>query len=258
MEIVLTCSELSKYTGHNKYDAKNIVIDKLLKRCGIQDCYIPKSNIEQSLVELDPKELLQLKNELKLPVSTSVLDIEKIVKQKIMSSSYNPNISESQSKDLIDMHVKNNPIMKKISHSIKQDLQMRRGNIKENKNLDKIQSKQNIAITKRNSCMYTKPLYSCEDYTILLRGKIDGQTDDTIIESKNRTNRLFYELRPYERVQLESYMFLTGMKKAILTEHYNKTENCIEYTHNKDFWDDCVEKTISFIDTYIKPHITQK
>ena len=106
--------------------AKNIVIDKLLKRCGIQDCYIPKSNIEQSLVELDPKELLQLKNELKLPVSTSVLDIEKIVKQKIMSSSYNPNISESQSKDLIDMHVKNNPIMEKISHSIKQDLQMRR------------------------------------------------------------------------------------------------------------------------------------
>ena len=47
------------------------------------------------------------------------------------------------------MHVKNNPIMKKISHSIKQDLQMRQGNIKENKNLDKIQSKQNIAITKR-------------------------------------------------------------------------------------------------------------
>ena len=33
MEIVLTCSELSKYTGHNKYEAKNIVIDKLLKRC---------------------------------------------------------------------------------------------------------------------------------------------------------------------------------------------------------------------------------
>ena len=31
MEIVLTCQELSKYTGHNKYEAKNIVIDKLKK-----------------------------------------------------------------------------------------------------------------------------------------------------------------------------------------------------------------------------------
>ena len=86
--------------------------------------------------------------------------------------------------------------------------------------------------------MYTKER-RCDDYVIVLRGKVDGHStgedgEGTVIESKNRTKKLFMELREYERVQLECYM-LTGYNKALLTEHYNETENCSEYSHDSEF-----------------------
>jgi hypothetical protein len=86
---------------------------------------------------------------------------------------------------------------------------------------------------------------------------IDDSGEGVIIESKNRTKKLFNELRGYEQVQLEAYMFLTGLQKALLTEHYNDTENCIEYQHNEEFWEHCLSKIISFIDTHIKPYLSQ-
>ena len=59
------------------------------------------------------------------------------------------------------------------------------------------------------------------------------------------------------RVQLECYMYLTGYQKAILTEHYNDTNHCIEYSHNEEFWQECIEKTITFIETHIRPYLQE-
>ena len=50
-------------------------------------------------------------------------------------------------------------------------------------------------------------------------------------------------------------MFLTDMKEALLTEHYNDTSNEIPYTHDNEFWSACVESIIGFIDTHIAIHI---
>ena len=136
---------------------------------------------------------------------------------------------------------------------IEKDLRIRRGNVKESNNLDKLQKKQNIQVVERNSKMYTKELVRTDRYCIVLRGKVDGMNGDTIIEAKSRRNKLFMELRDYERVQLEAYMFLTGMKKAVLTEYYNEESCIIEYNHNEGFWQGCVASTIEFIDTYIVP-----
>ena len=77
--------------------------------------------------------------------------------------------------------------------------------------------------------MYTKELVRTDKYCIILKGKVDGISGDTVVEAKNRQNRLFMELRDYERVQLEAYMFLTGYNKSVLTEHYNDTSNQIHY-----------------------------
>ena len=90
---------------------------------------------------------------------------------------------------------------------------------------------------------------------------MDGQVineggEGVIIESMNRTKKLFKTLRVYEQVQLEAYMFLTEFKKALLTEHYNSESNMIEYEHDEEFWELCKENIIEFIDTNIVPHIT--
>ena len=83
---------------------------------------------------------------------------------------------------------------------------------------------------------------------------MDGISDDYIIETKNRTKRLFNHIPDYEKVQLETYMFLSGLNKAIHIEHYNENSNEIEYIHNETFWNECVNKIKEFIDTNIKEH----
>ena len=260
--ITLTSSNFAKYTGHNKYDPLQKVVNELLSKNGIKDVYVPKSNIEENLLQLLPDELTKLKQELQLPETASINQIESTMKSQIMSQSYASSLTEEQSKQAIDQKIQDKPMLQQVSQGMKQDLRMRRGNIKEQQNLNKIQATKHIKIDQRNSKMYTKELYRCDEYVILLRGKVDGHStgDDgkgVVIESKNRTKKLFMELRDYERVQLECYMFLTGYQKALLTEHYNQTENCIEYSHDSDFWQECLQSTIHFMNTHIKPCLTQ-
>ena len=256
--ITITSSNLAKYTRHNQYDPIQKVVNELLSKNGIKDVYVPKSNTEENLLQLLPDELTKLKQELQLPENCSLNHIESAIKSQIMNQSYAPSLTEGQSKQCIDQKIKDKPILQQVSHGIKQDLRMRRGNIKEQQNLNKIQTTKHMKIDQRNSKMYTKELYRCDDYVILLRGKVDGQSigedgEGIVIESKNRTKQLFKQLRSYEQVQLEAYMFLTGYQKALLTEHYNDTEHCIEYQHNQEFWHECLQKTIDFMNTHIKP-----
>lgn len=256
--ITITSSNLAKYTGHNTYEKTEKTVNQLLTKCGIEDRYVPKTNTEESLVKLSQEQLQQLKVELQLPDTASLDLVESAIKSQIMSQSYSASLTEEQSKQCIDQKVKDKPMLQQVSQGMKQDLRMRRGNIKEQQNLNKIQTTKHMKIDQRNSKMYTKELYRCDDYVILLRGKVDGQSigedgEGIIIESKNRTKQLFKRLRSYEQVQLEAYMFLTGYQKALLTEHYNDTEHCIEYQHNEEFWHECLQKTIDFMNTHIKP-----
>ena len=58
-----------------------------------------------------------------------------------------------------------------LETSVKQDLRMRRGNIKEDSNLNKTQQKRNITIDSRNSQMYERELYCDPDrnFNIIIR-----------------------------------------------------------------------------------------
>lgn len=254
--IYLRSSDVAKLTGHNNYQTLEKTVNELLSRNGIQDRYVPKSNIEEQLVKLNKEQLVILKQELNLSDSSSLYQIESVIKSTVMSNSYSGKLTEEESKENIDKKLVGKSILQSLESGIKQDLRMKRGNIKENSNLNTIQSQKKITIEKRNSKMYTKELYRGEKYCLIIRGKIDGLTDETIIESKNRSKYLFNKLRPYEQVQLECYMFLTGYKKSILTEHYNDESNCIEYIHNEEFWQDCYKKIIQFIDTHIVDYLS--
>ena len=263
--IYLRSSDLAKLTGHNKYETLEKTVNQILTKNGIQYRYVPKSNIEEGLTKLTEDQLSALKLELNLPNESSLSQIETVIKSTVMGNSYSGKLTEEESKERVDSKLDNKPILQSLELGIKQDLRMKRGNIKENSNLDQIQKKKGIQIQQRNSKMYTKELYRGDKYCLIVRGKVDGLLDGisgggtsgggTVVETKNRTKYLFNELRGYERVQLEAYMFLTGFKNALLTEHYNNESNCIEYTHDEEFWSSCVQSMIEFIDTHIKPYL---
>ena len=255
--IYLRSSDIAKLTGHNKFEALEKTVNELLSRNNIQDRYVPKSNIEEGLVKLTNDQLSTLKQELSLTKNSSLQQIESAIKSTIMGESYSGKLSEEKSKKNVDVKLEGKPILQGLEIGIKQDLRMRRGNIKEDSNLNSIQKKQGIKIQQRNSKMYTKELYRGDKYCLIIRGKVDGVADGTIVETKNRTKYLFNELRDYERVQLECYMFLTGLEYALLTEHYNDDSNCIKYTHDEEFWSACVDKIIQFIDTHIAGYLDE-
>ena len=255
--IYLRSSDLAKLTGHNKYQSLEKTVNELLSRNGIQDRYVPKSNIEDKLIQLTEDQLISLRKELDLSVDASLDKIESTIKSTVMGSSYSGKLTEEESKQNVDKRLEGKDVLQSLEVGIKQDLRMRRGNIKEDSNLNSIQKSKGIKIQQRNSKMYTKELYRGDKYCLIIRGKVDGVADGTIVETKNRTKYLFNELRDYERVQLECYMFLTGLEYALLTEHYNDDSNCIKYTHDEGFWSECVDKVIQFIDTHIAGYIEE-
>jgi len=257
-KITIIASELAIITGHNKYENIQKAIDAVLNRSKIVKKYIPKSKIEESLLSLSDKDLKCIKNELKIDEKSSLKQVENMIKQQVLTKSLNENITEDQSKKKADEVLKAMPVLNKcMESSVKQDLRMKRGNIKEDKNLDKTQQKRNIVIDSRNSQMYEKELYIDPEgkYVVFLRGKVDGMNDEYVVETKNRTKRLFNMIPDYEKVQLNAYMFMTGKEKALHIECYNDDQNSVEYDFDKLFWDDCLDKVIGFTNDHIVCHL---
>jgi len=248
--INLNASELSKLTGHNRFEDPKKTRDTILSRNGLSDVYVPKSNVEEQLLKLDKKDLKEVKKELKLDESASILEVEKVIKKNVINVSLDKDLKEDASREKVEAALKSCPTLQKtLEGGIKHDLQMRRGNVKEEQNLNMTQKKDKIVIKARNAKMYNKILYESPDgeYRINIRGKVDGITDDCIVETKNRTKRLFKMIPGYEQVQIEAYMFLTGLEKALHIECYDNEQLKIDYPHNPEFWDDCVKKIVDYV-----------
>ena len=257
-KIIIVASELSIITGHNKYENIQKAIDAVLNRSNILKKHIPKSKIEESLLSLNDKDLNNIKKELKLDKNVNLKDIETVIKNQVMGKSFDSKLSENQSKIKVDEVLKNMPTLNKcLESSVKQDLRMKRGNIKEDNNLDKTEKKSNIKITSRNSEMYERDIYVDPNgkYIIIIRGKVDGMNDEYVVETKNRTKRLFNMIPDYEKVQLNAYMFMTCKPKALHIECYNEEQNQTEYDFDKLFWEDCIDKIINFTNKHIIGHL---
>ena len=256
-KIIIVASELAIITGHNKYENIQKAIDSVLNRSNILKKYIPKSKVEETVLNLKDKDFIKIKKELKIPDDTSLKEVEGIIKKQVMGQSLDASLSEEQSKEILNEVLKSMPTLRKcLEGSVKQDLRMKRGKIKEDNNLDKTEKKSNIKITSRNSEMYERDIYVDPEgkYIIIIRGKIDGMNDEYVVETKNRTKRLFNMIPDYEKVQLNAYMFMTDKEKAIHIECYNEQQNQTEYGFDKLFWEGCLDKVIEFTNNHIVNH----
>ena len=252
--INIAASDLAKLTGDNKFDTSSKIINKLLSMNKIENIYIPKSNLEEKLISLPDEELDKIRHDLDIP-KTNIADMVTAINKKYVRESYSNKLTEEESKQKLDSKMTDS--MQQLNSCIKHDLRMRRGNFRENKLLNKTQHTIGKKIDQRNSKLFQKILYTEPNglYEINIRGKVDGICSDGIIEIKNRTQKLFLELRGYERVQLETYMFLSGLKKSTLVEYYNDESNQIEYEQSDEYWEECKSKIIGFVDEHIAPRI---
>jgi hypothetical protein len=88
-------------------------------------------------------------------------------------------------------------------------------------------------------------------------GKIDRlQVEEdgtkTLIEIKNRVNRLFYKVKDYENIQVQCYLQLLDLERAKLIEHYKKEDalNTLLIVRDRDMWEGVIRpKLVEFCKT---------
>ena len=145
---------------------------------------------------------------------------------------------------------------------IAHDVQLQRGVKREASNLDNVQQTTGRVVTARNNSymdckLFDLPLSEDDNvcYEVWLSGLIDGAFADTghVVEAKERRNRLFRRVVPYECVQLHCYMHLTNTSRALLRERLD--EEAIEHWVDFDpvFWDTCLQKLRDFLSTTCYP-----
>ena len=118
--LYITSSELAKLTGHNQYETVPNIVKALLKKFGIKDCYIPKSNTEEGLTKLTKDELTLLKEELSAVTdntlySSSIHYIESFIKKYIIIPTQKVDLDENQSRDLFNSLTMNGGVLEILS-----------------------------------------------------------------------------------------------------------------------------------------------
>ena len=116
----------------------------------------------------------------------------------------------------------------------------------ESKTVTTFQKEQQCVVANSQACSRVDIMIdNCEDNCITLVGKVDGLNEKgEVVEIKNRVNKLFNELRSYEKPQIMSYMWMNKTNKGYMVENLRKKEgnsiNTIEVDYEKDY----VEKEV--------------
>jgi hypothetical protein len=101
-------------------------------------------------------------------------------------------------------------------------------------------------------------------YDWYICGKMDGvyrdptnNSNDYIVEVKNRTRGFFSTLRDYEKVQIQVYMLMQEMKRSQLVEKYNNKIRVTEMYYDDDFVGDIKHHLSIFINNFEKNFLSK-
>jgi hypothetical protein len=170
--------------------------------------------------------------------------------KKLIDDNFN-NISN----DIIPNHDKNinnyiEPIDKKLlNKNIDSLINKNFGTIHENDVLSiYLSNYPNFSATK-SSLYKSKFIFNNNGYNFYIGGIIDAMRNDgTIIEIKNRVNRLFKSLKTYEKIQAMSYLFIYNSNKLHLVESFNKNIFVIDIDYDEIYMNDIIHNIKIFTD----------
>ena len=84
---------------------------------------------------------------------------------------------------------------------------------------------------------------------MVIVGKIDGISSNgkTLVETKQRRNCFFECIPVYEKVQLECYLWLTGIEQAIHVQNYNGEQKHMLYKSDPVLWSQIQSRLEAFV-----------
>jgi len=249
LNLLFNISEIAIITGDNPYKSKkDFLIDYWKKhyKSDFEECqkevkYVNKETDEEVIQKIISKNSINIQNEMKKCSETNNLETlnetKKIILEKVK------NVSEEEKKE----------ITKSITN-----LTNTKFGIKNEFDVTKIYENIKSCNVIKDDIYRKKKIILTEKYSVCIGGKIDGinLNENCIIEVKNRMNRMFYELRNYEKVQIMCYIYLFGKEKGHLVEALRKktgTEiNIIDVEFDIEYINYIIDKIKNFSEYFYK------
>lgn len=248
MNILLNISQISIITGDNPYKRKRDYIIELWEKVDKNDyerckekCNFLNYNDMEKIIKISDKNNINIKEELNK--CNNAKDINELSKIKNLILKKIDIIPENEKKE--------------IENSIKNVTNTNFG-IKNENDITKLY--ENITSSKiiKDDKYIKKLIIKNDKFSIYIGGKIDGINieNNTIIEIKNRVNKLFYELRNYEKVQIICYMYIFSSNKGHLVEALKKKDkseiNIIEVDFDEIYMNNILIHIKKFVDYFYK------
>lgn len=277
--ICLFASEVAIITGHNKYEKIDKVTHRLLAEYFPRKYNILVKKMKDEGVEIIPADKTE---HLKKIIKDSNISGEskKVIEGTLKKTVDSKNSKEfRQNQENLIKKIENeivkqsgNPLSKEMKKTVKDTV---KGSTNTNYGI-KNENKGTLEYTKLtgntvyNYNRFVKmPLFDEEklELSVILGGRVDGVLlDDTgkisrVVEVKNRTSRLFYNLRDYEKVQTMIYMKLFNLNSLDLIEILKKDNDSIEsniinISFDTEFWENEIYNKIKiYIADFLKTYI---
>lgn len=229
-KIIIKASEVAACIGKNQYKKAQEVADEIWKKyCPDTFTGITKNDKAKESIAISPgaEDALRAAMESIAEKSDDTTQIVKAAEAKINSDS---NLSQTQKREVNDY------IRSKVFTNF--------GTKSEDKTSDKVEAAEGTTLI-RDDNFYSLEVTAICGTRYVIVGKIDRveiQSDGTkvLVEIKNRARGLFNAMRPYEMIQVQTYLQMVGMDTARLIEQYNNDTASHHIVKDQQLWDTVV------------------
>lgn len=156
-----------------------------------------------------------------------------------------PAFSTADARRVIDsVKIKDVP---ELANSVVREVNTLRGTKNEDAGIASYERSKRVKLHGKNSTFYKKFIGKNSFGTsVYVGGRVDGLTDDKVVEVKCRRNHLFNTLPVYEKVQTQAYLFLTGKHTVEVVQKYDARTRSDEYVADPHFWNQVCEAALAF------------
>jgi hypothetical protein len=229
-KIILKASEVAACIGKNQYKKPQEVADEIWKKyCPETFAGITKNDKAKESIASSAEAESALKSAME-SVAEKSDDTTKIVRAAESKVNSDASLSQTQKREINDY------IRSKVFTNF--------GTKSEDKTSDKVEADEGTTLI-RDDAFYSLDVTTICGTRYVIVGKIDRvevQPDGTkvLVEIKNRARGLFNAMRPYEMIQVQTYLQMVNMNTARLIEQYNNETASHHVVKDQQLWDTVV------------------
>jgi hypothetical protein len=228
--VTLKASDVAAIIGQNQYKPRQEVLDELWKKYS-PDTFTGKTRRDRAneALRASPlaREVLNCVSKINAKDSSEVQTIVANVRKHIDSDT---NLSAEQKAEVI-AHITSNVY---TAH----------GTRSEDRTSDKV-TQETGAVLVRDNSFYKFEVGEFKGTKFVVCGKIDRIEERpdgsrVLVEIKNRTNRLFRRVVPYEMIQVQVYLQMLGLVHARLVEQHNNQVLSHDIDRDEEMWSNVI------------------